>query len=181
MTLTTSLTSGSWGGDQGGLIAFQPRDTEAARFDGLGNFGIGTASPSEKLDVSGNANISGHLSATTKSFLINHPTRPGHKLQYGSLESPYHGIRLTGRGTIQSGWCVIKLPEYICNLVRDDESVNIQITNYKHSKLLYVGDIDIANNEFTIKTDSWFTRNNLEFFWTFTAVRKDVEPLKVEF
>jgi hypothetical protein len=51
MTLTTSLTSGSWGGDQGGLIAFKPRDTEAARFDGLGNFGIGTTSPSTKLHI----------------------------------------------------------------------------------------------------------------------------------
>jgi hypothetical protein len=51
MTLTTSLTSGSWGGDQGGLIAFRPRDTEAARFDGLGNFGIGTDSPAAKLHI----------------------------------------------------------------------------------------------------------------------------------
>jgi hypothetical protein len=161
--------------------------TEKMRIKHDGKVGIGTAYPEYLLDVNGSGNFSGdvsidgHLSASTKSFLINHPTKEGKKLQYGSLESPYHGIRLTGRGTIQSGWCVIKLPEYICNLVRDDESVNIQITNYKHSKLLYVSDIDIANNEFTIKTDSWFTRNNLEFFWTFTAVRKDVEPLKVEF
>jgi hypothetical protein len=171
----------------GDTIRFRKGGTEYVRIDTSGNLGIGTTSPLYTLDVAGTGNFSGdvsidgHLSASTKSFLINHPTRPGHKLQYGSLESPYHGIRLTGRGTIQSGWCVIKLPEYICNLVRDDESVNVQITNYKHSKLLYVSDIDIANNEFTIKTDSWFTRNNLEFFWTFTAVRKDVDPLKVEF
>lgn len=168
-------------------LRFYSSGAEKMVLDVNGNLGIGTASPSYKLDVVGSGNftgdvsIDGHLSASTKSFLINHPTRPGHKLQYGSLESPYHGIRLTGKGTIQSGWCVIKLPEYICNLVRDDESVNIQITNYKHPQILYVSDIDIANNEFTIKTNSWFTRNNLEFFWTFTAVRKDVEPLKVEF
>ncbi len=41
---------------------------------------------------------SGAFSATTKSFRIPHPTKPGHDLVYGSLESPYHGIRLTGKG-----------------------------------------------------------------------------------
>jgi hypothetical protein len=53
MNLITDLTSGAWGGNAGGSIVFSPRNTEAARFDGLGNFGIGTTSPSAKLDVKG--------------------------------------------------------------------------------------------------------------------------------
>jgi len=120
------------------------------------------------------------LAATTKSFLINHPTRPGHKLQYGSLESPYHGVRLTGRDKITSGWCVVKLPEYIRELVNDNEEINIQLTNYQHSKVLYVDSIDIKNNEFTVKTKSWFS-DNARFFWSFTATRKDIDPLRVEY
>ena len=152
-----------------------------------GNFGVGTASPSTQLDVVGSGNfsgdvtITGHLSAATKSFLINHPTREGHKLQYGSLESPYHGVRLTGRAKVENGWCVVKLPEYISELVHNNNDINIQITNIKHGKVLYVDDTNIANNEFTVKTDSWFNRSGLEFYWTFTAVRKDVQELQVEF
>lgn len=121
----------------------------------------------------------GHLSATTKSFLINHPTKPGMKLQYGSLESPYHGVRLTGSGKIIAGVCVVKLPDYISGLVNDD--VNIQLTNLRHSQLLYVDSVNVSDNQFVVKTDSWLRRDGLEFYWSFTATRKDIEPLKVEY
>ena len=120
------------------------------------------------------------MSAATKSFFIDHPSQKGKKLQYGSLESPYHGVRLTGKGEIKGGKCTVKLPDYISSLVRDDESVNIQLTNYRHSKTLYVDDISINDNQFTVKCDSWFA-NNAMFYWSFTAVRKDVQELEVEF
>lgn len=121
----------------------------------------------------------GHLSASTKSFLINHPTKAGKKLQYGSLESPYHGIRLTGKDKLVEGVCVVELPDYISELVHE-EDVNIQITNYKHHKTLYVDEIDIPNNTFTIKGYRCKTLGELEFFWSFTAIRKDVPDLIVE-
>ena len=163
----------------GDTIRFRKGGTEYVRIDTSGNLGIGTASPSEKLDISGNANISGHLSAATKSFLIDHPTKEGKKLQYGSLESPYHGVRLTGRDKLKEGVCVIKLPSYMNKLVRE-EDISIQITNYKHHKTLYVDDIDLLNNTFTVRGYRCKTLGELEFFWSFTAVRKDVPDLIVE-
>ena len=33
-------------------------------------------------------NVAGDFSATTKRFLIDHPTKPGFKLQHGNLEGP---------------------------------------------------------------------------------------------
>jgi hypothetical protein len=122
----------------------------------------------------------GHIEAKTKSFTIKHPTKEGKTLTYGSLESPYHGIRLTGFDRLVKNTCVIKLPDYICKLVKP-EFVNIQITNYKHSKLIYVDNINIPENTFTVKTDSILGMfNNYEFFWTFTAVRSDVPEIQVE-
>lgn len=121
-----------------------------------------------------------HIKAVTKSFLVNHPTKKDKKLHYGSLESPYHGIRLTGKDKIIKGECVVNLPEYIANFVAK-EDVNIQITNYQHNKVLYVDRIDIDNNNFVVKLDGVLNKfSDYEFFWSFTAIRKDVEKLIVE-
>jgi hypothetical protein len=121
-----------------------------------------------------------HIKAVTKSFLVNHPTKKDKKLHYGSLESPYHGIRLTGKSKIVKGIGIVELPEYISNFVLE-EDVNIQITNYQHNKLLYVDSINIPENKFTVKLDGLLNKmSDYEFFWSFTAVRKDVEKLQVE-
>jgi hypothetical protein len=139
-----------------------------------GNVGIGTTTPSYKLQVNGS------FGATTKSFRIDHPSKPNYTLEYGSLESPYHGVRLTGRGKVVEGVCVVDLPPYLKDLIHDDENINIQLTNLKHGKTLYVGDIDLNNSQFTVKADRAKTVGDLEFFWTFTGVRKDVDHLVVE-
>lgn len=124
--------------------------------------------------------ITGALNATTKSFLIDHPTKPNYKLQYGSLESPYHGVRLTGKDKIVSSKCKVNLPEYISGLCKS-EDVNIQITNINHSKTIYIDSIDIENNYFTVSCKKWFFDNSeYEFFWSFTGIRRDVTDLIVE-
>lgn len=138
------------------------------------NVGIGTESPSYKLQVNGS------FGATTKSFRIDHPSRPNYTLEYGSLESPYHGVRLTGRGRVVKGSGVVSLPDYLKDLIHDDETINIQITNIKHGKTIYVDEIDLNNDRFTVKADKCKTLGDLEFFWTFTGTRKDVDKLVVE-
>jgi hypothetical protein len=131
--------------------------------------------------VSGNTTVTGHFAATSKSFLIDHPIYPEKKLQYGSLESPYHGIRLTDKGKIVSDTVKIDLPDYISYLVHP-EGVNIQLTNINHDKILFVKEVNIEKNYFVIglkrkKTD----KKTHEFYWTFTAERKDIPKLETEF
>jgi hypothetical protein len=137
--------------------------------------GIGTTTPAYKLQVNGS------FGATTKSFVIDHPTKQGKKLVYGSLESPYHGIRLTGRNMLIDGECKVQLPDYIYKLARP-ESVNIQITPIKCGKVIYVDEISVENNYFVVKYDKSLLESykNYEFFWDFTATRSDVEQLVVE-
>lgn len=123
----------------------------------------------------------GAFSATTKSFRIPHPTKPQHDLVYGSLESPYHGIRLTGKGKTKGNRAEIILPDYVKVLI-DKETVNIQLSVIKCAKILYIDDIIIDDNKFTVKYDkSWYEKSkDVEFYWDFTAERKDVPKLIVE-
>lgn len=139
-----------------------------------GSVGIGTTTPEYKLQVNGS------FGATTKSFRIDHPSRPNYTLEYGSLESPYHGVRLTGRGSVIKGIGTISLPTYLKDLIHDDETINIQITNFKHGKTIYVDEINLNSDTFTVKADRAKTLGELQFFWVLTGVRKDVDKLEVE-
>ena len=106
----------------------------------MGNVGIGT-SPSNALDVAG------HFSATTKAFLIDHPTKENKKLQYGSLEGPENGVYVRGTTDEQT----IELPEYWSELVHD-ESVTVVLTPIgkkqdlfiikKSNKLIKIGGVE---------------------------------------
>lgn len=131
--------------------------------------------------ISGNTTITGHFAATSKSFLIPHPIDSSKKLQYGSLESPYHGVRLTDKNKIVFDFVRIDLPNYISSLV-NEEGINIQLTNINHSKVLFVKEVNVSKNYFEVgfkrsKND----KNEYEFYWSFTAERKDIPKLIVEF
>jgi hypothetical protein len=126
--------------------------------------------------------VVGNLKATTKSFLINHPSKDkeGWKLQYGSLESPYHGIRLTGNSYVSKTHGIVYLPEYIDDLIYN-EDINIQITNIGHNKIIYVDEVDLEFKLFRVKTKlRFYDSNSYRFFWSFTGIRKDVDRIIVE-
>ena len=134
------------------------------------------------LVVTGGVGISGALNATTKSFDIVHPSDPEKRLRYGSLESPSHSVRLTGKGSLVDGQCIINLPWYFKDLVHE-EGVNIQLTNIKHGKVLWVEEIEIKENRFIVCSDNsnLISGKSYEFFWDITTERADVEKLIVEY
>ena len=83
------------GNDSGGLKLYTAGVAKAqvlaagnSFFNG-GNVGIGTSSPSEKLDVVGNVTISGSLSKGSGSFRIDHPVKSDtHHLVHSFVEAP---------------------------------------------------------------------------------------------
>ena len=168
---TTALYLGSTNTSISGLISVTSNTLTLIANTSSTNTTTGT------LIVTGGVGISGALNATTKSFDIIHPADPNKRLKYGSLESPYHGVRLTGKGLVVKGRCEVNLPYYIKNLIHE-EGINIQLTNIKHGNVLWVENIVLDENKFFVCCDKKVGKH--EFYWSFTGIRRDVDYLEVE-
>ena len=118
--------------------------------------------------------VNGLLTATSKSFLIDHPTKPGKKLQYGSLEGPENGVYVRGR---LKGEGVIELPEYWTKLV-DPDSITVNLTSIGKHQKLYVQ--DIRDNKVYVANDGFFA-GDINCFYTVYGERVDIEKLVVEY
>jgi hypothetical protein len=116
--------------------------------------------------------VNGSFAATTKSFVIDHPTKPGKKLRYGSLEGPENGVYV--RGKTQTN--VIELPEYWTKLV-DPDSITVQLTPIGKHQKLYVEKIK-DNKVYIVNEDE--ANTSINCFYYILAERVDVEKLEVE-
>ena len=143
------------------LINDNSSNTPRFVISGIGSVGIATTNPSYTLQVNGS------FAATTKSFVIPHPTKENYKLRYACLEGPENSIFVRGRTT--QG--IIELPEYWTNLV-DENSITVHLTPIGN-KTVWVEEIN--NNKVYINSD-----DTIDCFYTVFAERKDVEKLVVE-
>jgi hypothetical protein len=153
-----------WNAEAGKTI-FATSATERMRIDASGNVGIGTTSPTHKLEVNGS------FAATTKSFDIEHPTEEGKRLHHGSLEGPEHGVYIRGR--LEGD--VIELPDYWLGLV-DEDTITVQLTPNKGFQQIYVDHIE--DNKVYVGTQ---TDTPIDCFYFIQAERKDVEKMVVEY
>lgn len=111
--------------------------------------------------------ITGLLSATTKSFIIDHPTKENYKLRYACLEGPENSVYIRGRTTDN----VIELPDYWTGLV-DEDSITVNLTPIGNHSIWIE---EINNNKVYINSES-----KINCFYIVFAERKDVEKLIVE-
>ena len=137
-------------------------DSDANGTIGSVRMGVGTTTPTYTLQVNGS------FAATTKSFVISHPTKPGKKLRHGSLEGPENGVYVRGRLKNSNK---IDLPDYWLGLV-DADSITVSITPRGRKQEIFVG--EIKDNTVEIIGD------NIDCFYVVYGERKDVDKLKVE-
>jgi hypothetical protein len=142
-------------------------DSKVMTVNSNGRVGIGTTEPTTTLEVIGDTNVDGHFAATSKSFLIDHPTKENKKLQYASLEGPEHGVFV--RGTTNKN--VIKLPDYWKDLVHED-SITVTLTPLHTFQSLYVKS----------KTPEQIVIGGVKKSYDYVvyAERKDIDKLEVE-
>jgi hypothetical protein len=117
-----------------------------------------------------NLTVGGQLNAATKSFLINHRTKPGKKLVYGVIEGPEHSVFVRGRLT---GNNTIVLPNEWDWLV-DLNSITVQLTAIGKPQKLFVKSIDRLY--ITVENGGFFS-GPIDCYYLIQATRKDVEPL----
>ena len=116
-----------------------------------------------KIDSAGN------LTATSKSFLIDHPTQEGKQLQYGSLEGPEHGVYARG----YTDTAIIDLPEYWTELV-DEASITVHITPKDFAQPnLFVS--KVMDNKVYLQSDG-----DISSYYIVNGTRKDIDPLEIE-
>ena len=126
-----------------------------------GYIGMGTSSPSSKLQVVGT------LTATTKNFLIDNP-KTGGELQYSVIESNEHGVCVRGESDQEE----VQLPIEWEWLVHED-SVTVQLTSVGQAQSLFVLD----RNNVSVKVGGLATDG--KYSYVIYGTRKDVAPLEV--
>jgi len=169
--LTASAVSGgnvtlSWGASSSGTLSgggTQYKIPMWTNSSSLGDSIITQNSTATQITVDGN------FRATTKSFLIDHPSFPGKLLEHGSLEGPEHGAYVRGRAS-GINYVTIQLPDYWKDLVEEDYS--IYITSRCNSSLFVVSQ---SQNSFKIsRTGLLFLRKiKIEFDYYCVGDRKD--------
>jgi len=164
-TYTTSGTASTinvFGGGAIGTTIFTVQATSATSV----RVGIGTNLPQYELE------IVGEISATNKSFVIDHPTKPGKKLRYGSLEGPENGVYVRGE---LNGSNVIETPDHWAGLVYPD-SFTVTLTPIGRFSHLYVEKIEDYK---VIIADAYM--NPIHCYYTVWAERKDIPKLITEY
>jgi hypothetical protein len=116
--------------------------------------------------------VTGHLAATTKSFVIPHPTKKDMTLHHGSLEGPEHGVYHRGRLTDKHE---IVLPDYWDGLV-DENTITVQLTPYGDYQMLFVESIE--NNIIRVENEA---DEGIDCFFIIHGERKDIGKLEVEY
>ena len=137
-----------------------------------------TVNQIEGYDQNGKLNFEvdglGNLQATSKSFLIPHPTKDGFNLRHGSLEGPEHGVYVRGK---LEGSKVIELPDYWLELV-DESTITVQLTPIGSHQNLFVK--DIVDNT-VIVGNSNILSSKVKCFYLIQAERKDIDKMLVEY
>jgi hypothetical protein len=122
------------------------------------------------LRITGDTNMTGALTASSKSFDIPHPTKEGYRLRYGVLEGPEHGVYFRGKTTEK----IINLPDYWIELVHED-TISIQLTPIGKPYTHWIEKIE--NNKVYINCQD----GTPNCYFTVNAERKDVERVLLEY
>jgi len=133
-----------------------------------GNVGIGTSTPSEQLEVNGNARIDGSLKVDVPD-----PADPSSHLTYSPVLSAQPALLFRGEGQLTNGATSISLPAGFERLTGTD-SRTIVLTNIDGFDPIAVktsNGAEIANNTFSVYSSN--PKSSQRFSWEVKGVRAE--------
>jgi hypothetical protein len=128
-----------------------------------------------------NFSVVGTVNANVKNFVIDHPLDPqGRQLVHACIEGPEAAVYYRGEARLHHGTAAVRLPDFFEALTRA-EGRTIQLT------AKFSGDEPISalaasaveGGAFRVRAVDGLNPRQA-FFWTVTAVRADLPPLRVE-
>ena len=118
--------------------------------------------------------VNGKLWAKEKYFLIEHPTKPGHRLAHSCLEGPEIGVYYRGTAELTDGEATVELPPYFEALTRrEGRTVQLTAIGREPFRLSYE---EVRDGRFQV----YGSKPRGRFAWEVRAVRADVDELEVE-
>ena len=141
--------------------------TKRLQITDSGNVNINASTEADWSQSSYSLRVYGSFAASSKSFVIDHPTKENHTLIHGSLEGPEHAVYVRGK----TSGSVINLPDYWVGLVHED-SITVNLTPIGN-KRVWVESIN--NNIVTTGSD-----DSTEYFYTIFGERKDIDKIIIE-
>ena len=115
--------------------------------------------------------------ATTKTFVIQHPTDDNKHLVHACLEGPEAGVYYRGKDTLpKDGWCEVKLPSYARHVATDFTVMLTPVGSNINCGVLTATEVD--NGKFIV-----YGTGGVKFNWLVMGEREsiDVEVSKDEF
>jgi len=149
-------------------LVIRTNNTERMRVTATGNVGIGTTSPTARLEVAGSLRVAGNLDVTgTKNFCIPHPLEPERKvLRHAAIESNEVLNQYSGNVILDdAGQAWVELPTWF-------EAINCdyryQLTCIGTFAPVYIAE-ECRGNKFKIAGG----KPGMKVSWQLTAVRND--------
>ena len=149
-------------------LVIRTNNTERMRVTATGNVGIGTTSPTARLEVAGSLRVTGNLDVTgTKNFCIPHPLEPERKvLRHTAIESNEVLNQYSGNVIlVDAGQAWVELPTWF-------EAINCdyryQLTCIGTFAPVYIAE-ECRGNKFKIAGG----KPGMKVSWQLTAVRND--------
>ena len=112
---------------------------------------------------------------STKTFVINHPTKENNYLVHACLEGPEAGVYYRGKSKIEDKYTTISLPEYVSKIASEFTLNVTPIRNFNDTEGIENIKTNIEVSEVVDNKFRVFSNKPCSFYWSVIGKRLEIE------